>query len=242
MARGSHEHYEAVSAPKLKVCIINLNLSVPGIWRNLTAMCNYDAIELESRFFGPPVLPFLIPELQRFADINSSHLQRFWAIDGDSKTVSSAFLVREHSWAAWIRRDLMTDASFPMPVAKIGGFIADAWMARVPRDQGGVEDWLSSPARLEAVAEGHSWSETATGVRLATPMLRGYELVPRALAKSQFEKVDLLVCTLWQDEEATGERLLAEGPGPLMKEWDLNQRVPSGWKRDHTLGLLRRQT
>lgn len=89
----------------------------------------------------------------------------------------------------WIRRDILLDVSFPIPVGNIGGFFDDLWMTRVPTEQEGrVEDWVSPLELLEGVAEGITWSETETGIRLATSMLRGGERVLQALKKAEFEK------------------------------------------------------
>lgn len=116
-------------------------------------------------------------------------------------------------------------------------------MALLPTEQGaGVEDWVSSLERLEAVAEGSCWSELENGVRLATPVLRGGERVSQALTRAQFEKNNDLTWNtspthmLWQNEKAAGEKMLSAGPGLLMKIWDLNERTPSGWERSDLRG------
>lgn len=70
-------------------------------------------------------------------------------------------------------------------------------MTREPTEQGRAEDWLSSVERLEAAAKCDSWSETATGVRLSTPIfLRGCERVSQALTRLQLEKMRNLTCAL----------------------------------------------
>jgi hypothetical protein len=234
-AHGEVTHYEAITAPKLKTCLINLSLREPGSSSQgaSATRCSDAATQIvfnASLPQFPPALPSILPALQDFARLNSTYLERLWVIDVQPRNPTLP-----HAWAAWVRRDVLLDASFPIPVRNIGSFFDDVWMARASAEQGaGVEDWLSPLERLEGVAEGGTWSETETGVRLATPMLRGGERVSRALTRVQFEKGSNLTCMLWQNEKAAGEKLLPEGPGLLMKMWDLNERTPSGWSRVNT--------
>jgi hypothetical protein len=244
-AHGEDTHFEAITAPKLKTCLINLSLQTPGTSSydgNSATRCSDAATQIPpslTRF--PPALPPLLPALQDFANLNSTHLERLWIIDVQLRNPT-----RPHAWAAWVRRDVLLDTSFPIPVARHSIRVSQpvsfdtVWMARTPTEQGvGVEDWLS-PAehleRLEGVAEGSAWSKTETGVRLATPMLLGGERVSRAMTRAQFEKGSNRTCTLWQNEKAAGEKLLPEGPGLLMKMWDLNERTPRGWRRANAEG------
>lgn len=230
-------HYEASSAPKLKTFLINLSLREPSSSsQGISATRCSDAATqiplIASQIHFVSALPSLLPALQDFTRLNSTNLERFWIIDVQPRNPTLP-----HAWAAWVRRDILLNTSFPIPVGNISGFFDDLWMARAPMDQGaGVEDWVSPLERLEDVAEGSAWSETENGVRLAKPMLRGGESVSRALARAQFEKGNNLTCTLWQNEKEVGEKLLPEGPGSLMEMWDLNERTPSGWRRANAQG------
>jgi hypothetical protein len=89
---------------------------------------------------------------------------------------------------------------------------------------------------LERVAEDGAWSETATGVRLATPTLRGSEIVPKGRIRPQSEEENGGTHILWRNEKTAGKRMLPEGPGPFMQNWDMNERTPGGWTRENHMG------
>jgi hypothetical protein len=80
------------------------------------------------------------------------------------------------------------------------------------------------------------WTHTTSKIRLPTPLLREYDRVPIPLTKEQYIKQNRHTYILWQNEEATGEKLLPEAPGPLMQVWDLKERTPDGWTRDNYAG------
>lgn len=235
---GEHDKtgYQPVGAPKLKDCIINITQRTPGTSprASFTASCDSPHVpHIGSQTLIAPVLPLLIPKLQSFVQLNST-TQRLWVIDCQASGQG------KNSWAAWIRRDITSDASWPIPLVNIGGFRQDAWLARVPSNEYGLSiDTISSPEKLEAAVEGSAWSGDQTGARLPTTIFRarGYK---RALdpprTRMQLQNEDDLSCTLWENEAITGETLLPSGPGTLMQAWDLNERTPSGWKRDNFAG------
>ncbi|KAI6091581.1 hypothetical protein F4821DRAFT_187975 [Hypoxylon rubiginosum] len=228
----------AIRAPTLKTCLINLSLRPPGPYPNQgpwATSCSDDATRVP--YVGqldrlPSALPPILPALKEFALLNSTNLQRLWAIDVEPRDS-----IRPHSWAAWVRRDFISNTSLPIPVANIGGFGSSAWLARVPPPMGAdnTQDWLSSPDVLETLAEGSTWVETSFGTRLPATMLREHQKAREALARAAFQKRNGISCMLWRNEEETGEKLLSGGPGELMKQWDLNETTPNGWTRDeHT--------
>ncbi|OTB04984.1 hypothetical protein M426DRAFT_320294 [Hypoxylon sp. CI-4A] len=229
---------QAVRAPMLKTCIVNLSLRPPGPYLSQgvrATSCSDDTTRVP--YIGqmdelPSALPSVVPALKAFARLNSENLERLWVLDVESRQQHPA--ARRHPWAAWVRRDFLSDASLPIPVANIGGQERDAWLARLPSPTtpGNTQDYLSFPDVLETLAEGSTWITTTSGARLPISMLREHQDTRRALTKAQFRKRSRLNCVLWRNEDVTGERLLPEGPGELTQRWDLNERMPSGWTRD----------
>ncbi|KAI2775263.1 hypothetical protein F4815DRAFT_487542 [Daldinia loculata] len=230
-------HRQTSRAAELKTCLINLSLRLPGtlsrgVWATL---CSDDIAQtpyagLLTRL--PSALPSVLPVLKDFACLNSVNLERLWAID-----VQPRDLTLPHSWSAWVRRDFISNASFPIHVLNIGGFKPDGWLARVPLSTSPekTQDWVSSPDVLEMLAEDSTWIETTTGARLPMAMLREDQDTREALTRIPFYERNLITCMLWINEDETGEKLLPEGPGELMQQWDLNEITPSGWTRDaHT--------
>ncbi|KAJ4418864.1 hypothetical protein N0V82_005310 [Gnomoniopsis sp. IMI 355080] len=231
--------YHPVGAPKLKDCIINLTQRVPGTSPrvSLSASCdspNVPHIGSQSRI--TPVLPLLITNLQSFAQLNPT-CWRLWVIDCQATSNQS-----KNSWAAWIRRDIRSDASWPVPLVNIGGFRQDAWLARLPTIKSELNvDVISSPEVLEAAVEDFAWTRGQTGVRLPTPILvaRGYQgALDPPRTRAQLQDGEDLLCTLWENEAITGETLLPYGPGALNQSWDLNERTPSGWRRANFAGSI----
>lgn len=229
--------YHPVRTPKLKDCIINLTQRTPGTSprASLAASCNSPQVpHIGSQSSIAPILPSLVPKLQSFAQRNST-IQRLWVIDCQAASGQS-----KNSWAAWIRRDVGSNLSWPIPLVNIGGFRHDAWLARLPNTYSGPSiDQISSPEILEAAVEGFTWSQDQTGIRLPTPILvaREYRCIldpPRT--RAQLRDGEDLACTLWENEAITGEILLPFGPGALIQVWDLNERTPSGWKRENFAG------
>ena len=222
--------FEAVRATNLRSCLINLSLrepTGPSSSGSCAASCESGLIpHIGVMHDFPSALPPLLPVLQDFAHVNQTRLERLRIIDVLTRDPSTP-----NSWAAWVRRDVLSNTSVPIPVANIGGLFNDAWLARIPTDSGRAEDWLSSPGRLEGHAEGCFWNRTTRGVRLATSMLREYDHVPGPLTKELFLKKNRLTCMLWRNEDVTGKKLLPEAPGPLMELWDLTETTPIGWKR-----------
>lgn len=227
--------FEAVRAPNLRSCLINLSLREPRAPTSahvLAAPCNAAPLPINGVTPQYP-LPFppLIPRLREFARLNSATLERLWIIDIQPRNPEMP-----NYWGAWVRRDFLLDSSMPIPMDSIRAFVQDSYLARVPAKSGGTVDWISTPERLEALAEDGFWSQTTNGTRLATPMLREYDCVPMPSTKEECLKKENFTCTLWQNEQATGEKLFPEAPGPLVKEWDIKERVPAGWRRDNWLG------
>lgn len=229
--------FHPVGAPKLKDCIINLSQRTPGTSPRASwaASCDSPHVpHIGSQTWIAPVLPSLIPKLQSFAQLNPT-LKRLWVIDCQASGQG------KNSLAAWIHRDVGCDASWPIPLVNIGGFLQNAWLARLPTidSEASTEDKISSPETLEALVEDCAWSGDQTGVRLPTPILvaRGYERAHHPLRnRAQLRDEEDLSCTLWENELLTGETLLSRGPGALMQVWDLNERTPSGWKRANFAG------
>lgn len=226
-----------VDAPMLEDCIVNCTQRIPLYsQRDAVAIsCSSDyPLHTGSLRPTPSVVPELIPKLQSFARHNSC-LKKLWVIDykekGDGK----------NAWAAWVRRDVESDNSWPIPTGNIGGFVEDGWMARLPKldlQEPCTEDLIAHPETLEALAEGCTWSQTRTGVRLPSPTMaaRGHERAVRPRTRAELHDEEGIGAVLWDNEEISGEKLLAEGPGPLMEMWDLNERTPHGWTREDFAG------
>lgn len=231
---GEITSYEVVSAPKFQSCLINLAGREPGSTSTdaMATRCSDSATKTSQigsldRF--PSALPPLVPVLQAFTRLNS-HLQQFWVIDVQPRDNNVP-----HAWPGWIRRDVLSRSSYPIPVGNLLLFFDPLWLARAPKKPSGTEDWIGSMPLLESVAEGNVWTVAATGVRLATATFRGYEIILSALTKAQSEQKEKHYLMLWQNEEAAGEKMLPEGPGPFMKKWNMNEITPSGWTRERWL-------
>ena len=239
----SHEQdrgFKAVRAPKLKSCLISLSLREPTASNDpITRAAQCDSTPLpfiDVRPHYPPALPPLLPRRRDFTYLNSASLERLWIIDVHPRDPTIP-----NSWAAWVRLDILLDTSSPIPMANIGAFRKDCWLARIPTDLRPAEDYISTPKCLEELAEGRFWSTTTRGIHLATPILREYDCISRPLTRELAQQTGHVhknrrYCVLWDNEEATGERLLPEGPGPLMEVWDLKERTPEGWTRDNHQG------
>lgn len=217
--------YLPITAPQLNDCIINLTQRTPGTSPQplLAASCNSPHVpHIGSQAVIDPVLPSLVPKLQSVSKLNSA-LERLWVIDCQAASVQS-----KNSWAAWTRRDITSDSSWPIPLVNVGGFRHDIWLARLPTiDSELPVDVISSPEILEAAPEGFAWGESITGIRLPTPMLvgRGYNVKhDRPRIRGELHDGERISCTLWENKAT----LLPYGPGELMKAWDLNERDPSG--------------
>ncbi|KAF2150563.1 hypothetical protein K461DRAFT_280561 [Myriangium duriaei CBS 260.36] len=221
-------------APLLEDCTINLALGDPGPYSNgaSTITCgSTNSLTATQALRSTSVLA----ALEAFCAHNAT-LRRFWVVDSQSKPRQPA-----NTSAAWIRRDFLTKTSHPIPLARIGGFRKDTNLARLPRGDGvaGTEDWISWTWALEELVEGCTWELARTDVRLprAVMVARGYPPQNPALTKAQF----LLAnnnhsCRMWVNEEATGQRVLPEHDGELMQTWDLQEKIPAGWRRDNVEG------
>lgn len=231
--------YQPVKAQELKDCIVNFTHRTPNYSTHaaVAASCDSkDVPRMGSVETIDSVVPSLIPTLQSFAQLNKA-LERLWVIDRQETGTG------KNTWAAWVRRDVRSDQSWPIPTGNIGGFLKDGWMARLPKfDSGelGTEDLISYPQTLEALAEGCTWSETRTGVRLPSTTMadRGQERAVQPRTRAELHAEERIGARFWENEEITGEKLLAEGPGPLMEKWDLNERTPHGWTRGNFTGSI----
>ncbi|KAI0181428.1 hypothetical protein GGR52DRAFT_583820 [Hypoxylon sp. FL1284] len=223
---------QAVSAPTLKTCVVNLGLRPPGpytsqgVWASPCGGDFEQTPHIGQLTRAPSAMPPLAPALTAFARLNAATLERLWVLDVEPRAAG-----RPHSWAAWVRRDFLADASAPIPLANIGGFRAQAWLARVPDPAGSPRDWISQPDVLEGLVEGGTWVEDASGARLPAAPRRRRD-AREALARAPFQARQPISCMLWRNEDITGEALFPTGPGELMRRWDLEEITPSGWTRD----------
>ncbi|KAI0378506.1 hypothetical protein F5Y04DRAFT_146180 [Hypomontagnella monticulosa] len=230
--------YQVTRAPMLKICIINLSMREPRsvpVRGMIATLCS--ANTTQSPYIGtgdhlPPPLPTLLPVLKEFARLNSANLERLWILDPhlDSKAHR-----KKNVWGGWIRRDVVSDTSFPIPVSPIGGFLREAWFARMPAptDAEKTQDWLSTLELLEMQAEGNAWVEATSGARLPMAMVRDPWGARLAITREQYLKHNQISCMLWMNELEVGQHILPEGPGELMKQWELVEVTPSGWTRDN---------
>jgi hypothetical protein len=297
---GTAPSYRAAAAPNLQTCIINLCIRDPGPSDQgaFTTRCSDAATQIPligSLTTYPSALSSLLPALQAFVRHNSApesesesesptispsakkkkqkqrqrRLRRLWIIDAQPLRPTAP-----HAWPAWVRRDVLRDESFPVPLGRIGGLIGgSSWMVRAPlgsseveiegeeeerggggggekddresvardEEKGAVEDWIAPGVeQLEGIVEGSTWSTSATGVRMPTKLLltsvEHAVLAGRLLRRAEYRGA--ASCTLWQNEQAAGEKLklLPTGPGRLMQAWDVHERTPNGWRRDDALG------
>ncbi|KAJ2990542.1 hypothetical protein NUW58_g2896 [Xylaria curta] len=235
---GQDLRRRAIHAPLLKTCLINLSLRQPGppnqgAW---AIECGHDYAQtphIGQQDQLPSALPPLEGVLTEFAHLNSSNLERLWIID--VKPVNHGDL-KDH--AAWIRRDFMSNTSYPIPVWNIGFFGQGGCVARVPSPTKPreTEDWVSTIESVETIAEGGTWAETATSARFPTLDIQRYKPPHWILSGSEYRKTNRQSCMIWRNEGVTGGMTLPGGPGELMQEWDLHEITPSGWTRDNFPG------
>ncbi|KAI1141234.1 hypothetical protein F5Y05DRAFT_409791 [Hypoxylon sp. FL0543] len=221
---------QVIRAPKLKTCVINVSRYPPDHWSYMGAW----ATPCNCTFNGPQdqtpcALPPILPALKDFARLNSTNLERLWVMDVEAPHPS-----QPRSWAAWVRRDFISNTSHPIPVTTAGGVGNDPSFARVPspKNLDRTQDWFSSPEGLEMLAEGRTWVGTTSGARLPITMLREHQETRRTVTRELFQKRSGITCMLWRKEDESGEKLLPEGPGELMQKWNLKERTLSGWTRD----------
>ncbi|KAI1120349.1 hypothetical protein F5Y10DRAFT_258610 [Nemania abortiva] len=234
-------HQTPVHSPKLRTCLINLSLREPryvnqGAWATTCGDDHSRTPHIGQREQVPSALPPMEETLRDFAHLNKGSLERLWVMDVQPRDSR-----QYHAHAGWIRRDFLAGASWPIPVWAIGAFQADACVARVPspNSEDETEDWVSSNESVEIVAEGGSWTkEFSSGARLPTLDPRTYNPTssPEVMTGAKFRKTKRESCIFWVNEGKTGERILPQGPGQLMQQWELLEITPSGWKRDRYSG------
>ncbi|KAI1373411.1 hypothetical protein F4677DRAFT_222510 [Hypoxylon crocopeplum] len=240
-APGQQPPYKATRAPMLKNCIINLSMREPvavPIGGMITTPCSSSTTRtpyIGTRVYLLPPLPPFLPVLEHFACLNSANLERLWILDLHLDPQAHR---KKNVWGGWIRRDVISNNSFPIPVAPIGGFLREAWFARMPAptDPEKTQDWLSLPNLLEMQAEGNAWVETTSGARLPAALVRDRWDTRLAITREQYLKQDQISCMLWLNELEVGQHILPEGPGGLAQQWELIEVAPSGWARDNQDG------
>jgi hypothetical protein len=228
---------DAVCAPLLKTCLVNLAQREPGpstsgAW---TISCSEDADQIP--YVGqqqqlPSALPPMVEVLRDFANMNSSNLELLTIMD-----VQPHNQALTHSYAGWVRRDFISRCSFPVPVWNVGIFSSSAHVARMPllqKERWETEDLVSSSrGHLGTIAEGETWIQTSSGARLPAQMMpKRHRLADAALTRAQYQQSNNTTCMLWTDEDTTGQHLLPEGPGELLQTWEMQEIIPPGWIRD----------
>lgn len=181
----------------------------------------------------PSALAPMVEVLRDFTTLNSSNLESLIVLDVQPHNPTLA-----NSYAGWVRRDFLSNCSCPIPVWRVGIFSSSAHVARVPvvqKEQAEARDWISkSRSQLETMAEGETWIQTSSGARLPVQMmLKRHRLPDTALTRAQFQQGNKLSCMLWANEDKTGQHLLPTGPGELLREWELREKIPDGWTRDN---------
>ncbi|KAI0798912.1 hypothetical protein GGR55DRAFT_702455 [Xylaria sp. FL0064] len=233
---GQGADRQIIRAPLLKTCLINLAFRQPNLLDRGAGTAECRAGHDRSPHVGQPgVLPSALPPMEGaikdFAEKNSNNLQRLWVMD-----LRLLYLIdlRTHSYAGWIRRDFLSQESFPIPIWDMGLFNTGECAARIPSptDSEEVEDLVSHIVELETIAEGETWTETQTGARLPTRGVNKFKPHRDMLIGSRYRKSSHTSKMLWENENATGEVLLPRGPGELMKYWELIETTPAGWQRD----------
>ncbi|CAJ2504364.1 Uu.00g117580.m01.CDS01 [Anthostomella pinea] len=234
--QGQNQHRQAVSAPLLQSCVINLAQRTPsypqGAW---TTPCSDNPDQVphggqEQQL--PSALPPMVEALEHFASLNSGNLETFSVMDVQPRDPTVP-----NSYAGWTRRDFLSRSSFPIPVFTVGGLISVMfYVARTPspKKEGETEDWATpSSGQLEMIAEGGTWLETKSGTHLPVQkMLKQHRVVDAALTRAQYmQRPDSVRCQLWYTEDDTGERVLPTRPGELMRRWELQEMCPPGWIR-----------
>ncbi|KAI1749016.1 hypothetical protein F4782DRAFT_514858 [Xylaria castorea] len=229
---------QVIHTPLLKTCLINLSLRQPGPSNQGAWAIECEENHARTPHIGqqeqlPSALPPIKEVLRDFAHRNISNLERLWIMD--VKPVDQGDL-KDH--AAWIRRDFMSNASYPIPVWDMGLFSQGHCVARVPSPTNPerTEDWVSRIELVETVAEGGIWAETDTCARLPTRDIQKYKPLHCILSGSEYRRRNQRSCMIWKNEEVTGEITLPRGPGELMQQWDLHEITPPGWTRDHFAG------
>ncbi|KAI0189577.1 hypothetical protein EV127DRAFT_432144 [Xylaria flabelliformis] len=225
---------QAIHTPLLRTCLVNLSLRQPGRFNRAAWAIKCGDIYARTPHIGqqeqlPSALPPMEEVLRDFAHRNSSNLERFWVLDVKPMDQSD---LKDH--AAWIRRDFLSNESYPIPVWVLGVFNQDKCVARVPSPTNPeeTEDWVSRTDLVETVAEGGTWVATNTSARLPLRDVQKYKPPHWILSGSEYRRRHHISCTIWENEEVTGEMILPRGPGELMQQWNLHEITPPGWTRD----------
>lgn len=230
---STHGPGHAVSAPNLKTCLISLSMGIPsGVCGRVpgTTSCSGDYTKVPhtgNRDVLPSALPPIVEVLNDFACLNSNSLERLWIID-----LPRPNLVADHCHTGCVRRDFIAKNSVPIPIWLISAFPRND-VARVPSPTNleKTVDWVGELEKLKIVVEGQTWVETSLGARLPATLLRGRVSASLPQTRTQYQETHNRSTEVWQQEERTGQSIMAKGPGELMHDWVLDETPPPGWKR-----------
>ncbi|KAI0175070.1 hypothetical protein BJ166DRAFT_513584 [Pestalotiopsis sp. NC0098] len=231
--QGQNQHRQAVRAPLLRTCLVNLAQREPGPSTSGagTTPCGEDTHRIP--YVGqqqelPSALAPMVEVLKDFTSLNAGNLESLTVLDVQPHNPTLA-----NSYAGWVRRDFLSNCSFPIPVWRVGIFSSSAHVARVPvvqKERTEARDWISkSRSQLDTMAEGATWIQTSSGARLPVQMmLRRHRLPDAALTRAQYQQGNKTSCMLWANEDKTGQHLLPTGPGELLRGWELREIIPDG--------------
>ncbi|MCJ1330147.1 hypothetical protein MMC10_006829 [Thelotrema lepadinum] len=223
------EAFRPVEAPHLKQCIINISRKEIRFGMSSSSICG----DFYSRHYGPcEALAMHLRAMVRSG--NATKLERLWILDFLPKEESEGAI----SYQAYVRRDICAERSLAFPIRNINRYRKDSWLIRVPvaadiEDAEYVEDLLSPSWALQDLAEGESWQENLTGVRLPAPVMgrTGLSSILPVLTREQFGTETNLSCRLWDNENIVGTRLLDVRNGDLMERTGIVESTPNGWIR-----------
>lgn len=244
------ETYKVINLPHLKECVINLARKrghMAGPYGPPNSVLCHDPAGIQ------PCLPIIATHMQRLLQKNEetkdasfgSLLQKLWVIDFQPNLQEPT---NQNYYAAFVRRDIVTQTSLALPHRDIWVGEPDTWHLRQPVSVRGSEsnneklaweDVVGFPWAIEQLTEGPAWVDLESPIpdlRLASPLFKskGSCFIPAVLPvvsrnKWFFERKR--TSTLWVNEDTVGQKLIEPSQkGLLAQHDDLNMRIPKGWR------------
>lgn len=220
--------FKPEKVPFLKECVINLGMEAfyGPVYRS--HICNV------SEELSRDGCVTIVAHLQTLVfSKNAPQLKKLRVLDGKRGKE------QHRSYATLVRRDICADKSQALPFRQInsGAGCEDGWLIRMPLADKGL-DLLSSLQGIEEFAEGQTWQETSNRARMPAPVIAARAISPAPIVQtsSEWRTRCNVTCMLWENERATGMRLLDAQDGALMENMSCWERTPNGWKRERPLG------
>ncbi|KAI1105607.1 hypothetical protein F4804DRAFT_341078 [Jackrogersella minutella] len=216
-------NFKPIEAPHLEECLIKT--AVPQYTTNLDRfrVCGCHNAD---------IITILAKHLQPFKlSSNASCLTKLWLVDA---------LPMEGYYTTYqsiVRRDVLANKSQALPYKDIGllKHNKSGVFIRMPVEEGGNQDLVSTIQGVMSLAEEHAWVDTTNGTRVpAAEISRGHcRVLDRPVVRTAEEWLAKtnISCHLWADEYRTGTRMLNVVEGGLTEDCFPIIQTPDGWTR-----------